>query len=406
MNAKKLVCIVVIFVVASAGWQLLGKSLADRTRGAQRELGADVARMFGPRLVQTAPVVATEAQSRPPEDPGRTRRRPRRPGPRLVGSDITVAFEHENRYRGLIWFSVYKVRFEAAYRIAGGPGRFRMVLPEDATLDQLSATLDGRELRIERGEVGVDVDPPAVVKVAYVSTGQDRWQYDTQDQGLNDFRLVAHTDFDAIDYPADGLSPTGRAEARPDGGKTAVWAYRRMLPARNRLIGIVMPSMPSAGELSARIATFAPVSLFFFLTVMVTIQLMRSLRLHPINYLLIAAGFFAFHILLAYLVDHLSIHLSFWVAAGVSVLLVTSYLRLVLGARAAIRYAGAAQMVFLVFFSYAFFWRGYTGLTVVIGAVATLFLIMQLTGRIDWEEKFPDLRPARTAQPSITSGSA
>ena len=98
----------------------------------------------------------------------------------------------------------------------------------------------------------------------------------------------------------------------------------------------------------------------------------EGLRLHPLNYLLIAAGFFAFHVLLAYLVDHVTIHLAFWIAAAVSVFLVVSYLRLVLGAKAAIRYAGAAQMVYLVFFSYAFFWRGWTGLTIVIGAILTL----------------------------------
>ena len=128
---------------------------------------------------------------------------------------------------------------------------------------------------------------------------------------------------------------------------------------------------------------------------MVVIQVLRGWKLHPLNYLLVAAGFFAFHILLAYLVDHLTLHASFWISAMVSVGLVVSYLRLVLGAKAAILVAGGAQLVYLVFFSYAFFWQGWTGLTVVIGAVVTLFVIMQLTGRIDWEER---LAPRRLAK--------
>ena len=45
-----------------------------------------------------------------------------------------------------------------------------------------------------------------------------------------------------------------------------------------------------------------------------------------------------------------------------------------------------AQMVFLVLLSYAFFFEGYTGLTVTVGAVVTLFVLMQLTGRVDWAE--------------------
>jgi VIT1/CCC1 family predicted Fe2+/Mn2+ transporter len=44
--------------------------------------------------------------------------------------------------------------------------------------------------------------------------------------------------------------------------------------------------------------------------------------------------------------------------------------------------------VFLVLFSYAFFFEGYTGLTVTIGAIVTLFALMQLTGRVDWGEVF------------------
>ena len=134
---------------------------------------------------------------------------------------------------------------------------------------------------------------------------------------------------------------------------------------------------------------------------MVVIQVLKGWKLHPVNYLLVAAGFFAFHILLAYLVDHLSIHASFWIAAVVSVVLVVSYLRLVLGARAAILVAGGAQLVYLVFFSYAFFWRGWTGLTVVLGAVVTLFVIMQLTGRIDWAERLAPRRPAKVPDRAV-----
>ena len=48
--------------------------------------------------------------------------------------------------------------------------------------------------------------------------------------------------------------------------------------------------------------------------------------------------------------------------------------------------AGVAQVVFLVLFSYAFFFEGYTGLTVTVGAIVTLFVLMQVTGRVKWDE--------------------
>jgi inner membrane protein involved in colicin E2 resistance len=110
--------------------------------------------------------------------------------------------------------------------------------------------------------------------------------------------------------------------------------------------------------------------------------------LHPVNYFFLAAAFFAFHLLLAYLVDHLDIHASFLIASATSILLVVSYLRLVCGMRYALVRAGTAQLVFLVLFSYAFFFEGYTGLTVTVGAILTLFVMMQATARVDWGAVF------------------
>jgi len=40
----------------------------------------------------------------------------------------------------------------------------------------------------------------------------------------------------------------------------------------------------------------------------------------------------------------------------------------------------------MTLFSFSFFWSGYTGLAITIGAIVTLFVVMQLTGRLDWAE--------------------
>src|SRR5947207_10963862 len=117
------------------------------------------------------------------------------------------------------------------------------------------------------------------------------------------------------------------------------------------------------------------------------------------NYFFLSASFFAFHLLLAYLVDHVSIHLAFAICSGVSIFLVISYLRLVVGTRFAMREAAVAQFIYLVAFSYAFFLKGFTGLAITIGSITTLFVVMQATGKIRWAEKFqprpmtPELAP-------------
>ena len=54
-----------------------------------------------------------------------------------------------------------------------------------------------------------------------------------------------------------------------------------------------------------------PVSLLFFLAVMVVLDVLSSESLHPMNYVFISAAFFAFHLLMAYLVDHVSMHVAF-----------------------------------------------------------------------------------------------
>jgi hypothetical protein len=44
--------------------------------------------------------------------------------------------------------------------------------------------------------------------------------------------------------------------------------------------------------------------------------------------------------------------------------------------------------VFLVLFSYAFFFEGFTGLAITIGAIVTLFVLMQMTARVSWDDVF------------------
>jgi hypothetical protein len=65
-----------------------------------------------------------------------------------------------------------------------------------------------------------------------------------------------------------------------------------------------------------------------------------------------------------------------------------TYLRGVAGSRIAAARASLAQLMFLMLFSGAFFFEGCTGLTVTIGAIVTLFVLMQATVRVDWTRVF------------------
>ncbi len=235
-----------------------------------------------------------------------------------------------------------------------------------------------------------------VISVHYKTRGRDRWTYvptsesDGRPVHLKNFTMTATMNFRAIDYPKGTLSPTTPAEPF-DGGMKAVW---QVGDARTRQqFGIEMPGCEDAGPIAGRMAFYAPVGLLFFFTVFFTTMLLKRVPLHPMHYLFISAGFFAFHILLAYLVDKVDIHLAFWISAAVSVLLVVSYMRLVAGVRFAVAYVGFAQLVYLIGFSYAFFWKGWTGLSIVLVAIVTLFVLMQATARVVWNEVFKRKAP-------------
>ena len=72
----------------------------------------------------------------------------------------------------------------------------------------------------------------------------------------------------------------------------------------------------------------------------------------------------------------------------ISVGVVTFYLRAALGERFPWKTAAIGQLFFLVLFSYSFFVKGMTGLTVASGSVITLAAIMAVTAKLNWTEVF------------------
>jgi len=237
------------------------------------------------------------------------------------------------------------------------------------------------------GTVRIKAGQAAALKVGYKSQGLNSWRYQfgsSEVAQVRDFSLKMTTNFKDIDFPDNTLSPTLKTETA--NGWQLDWTYKNLVSGYQ--IAMTMPEKLQPGPLAGRISFFAPVSLFFFFFLMLIITTMRGIELNPMNYFFLAAAFFSFHLLLAYLVDHISIHLAFAICSAVSVFLVVSYLRLVVGMRFATREAAVSQFIYLVAFSYAFFLKGFTGLAITIGSILTLFVVMQATGKIRWREKF------------------
>lgn len=417
MRPPRPLAITAILLIATLAWGLLGSTLLARTGVFDDRLSQEVALLWGGPQAQRAPTVfwerartVTETVPTPtpsgPATPQQVQKTILEEVPLPIASSrINVRLFLEPRQRGLLWYDTYRVEFRATYRARNTTGQAReiathLAFPSDQIqFDNFVFRINGQDAPrsddVSKGataRVAVAAGSEAVIEVAYDSRGLDTWSYHFVPQGVaqvQDFGLTLATDFGAVDFVPGSMSPT--VMRATDTGRELEWQFGNLLTGRT--IGVDLPNRQNPGPLAARITYFAPVSLLFFVTVMVILGVLRSDNLHPMHYAFLSAAFFAFHLLLAYLVDHLSIHVSFAIAAATSLFLVTSYLRVVAGPRFAFARAGLAQLVFLVLFSYAFFFEGYAGLTVTIGSVVTLFVLMQATARVDWTRVFDKPRP-------------
>ena len=81
--------------------------------------------------------------------------------------------------------------------------------------------------------------------------------------------------------------------------------------AGTKAVAVTLPQRLNPGPLAARLTLFAPVGLLFFFFVVAVLLAARQRSIHPMNYLLLGCAFFAFHLLFAYLIDHVEIAPAF-----------------------------------------------------------------------------------------------
>ncbi|MDE2889650.1 MAG: inner membrane CreD family protein [Gemmatimonadota bacterium] len=400
---QRIIAIGLIFVCISVAWLILGQTIHLRTLEQDGKLKDAVGQLWGTAQTQQAPQVyrlerVTRVES---GEDGQTVTRTvdEKHFHSLNASRIDVDLSLEHRRKGLLWYATYEVRFAASYTLSNPTDRslrlyFDLELPAHrAVYDDFTLSVDSlliAEVPVRAGHLvqPVDLAPgqAVLVHVSYRSRGLDRWRYSFGEDvnQVTDFELMMRTDFDAIDFPADSVSPTSKT--RTGDAWTLKWRYDHLLTGVD--LGMIMPARLNPGPWVRQVVLAAPISLFLFFFLLFVFTTVRRLDLHPMHCFFIGAAFFSFHLLLAYLVDHMLIHYAFVLASAVSIFLVISYMRLVVGTRLAFVEIGAGQFIYLVLFSYTFFFSGYTGLAITVLCIATLFAAMQFTGRTDWNAVF------------------
>jgi len=386
MTIRRLIAIIFIFFCVTIAWAILGSSIYLRTEQSFDTLGEQVERLWGTEHVQRAPVVtlSTDQETSNVE---------------LESGQVNVDLHLEHRRKGLLWYATYKVAFDGLYTFQNPLDRTATAtvtfeFPSPGTLyddfefcvNDVHTTPSGSDGHRLRTVIELPPGKEADIHIAYKSRGLDQWQYSfgTDIINVKNFFLTVNTDFKEFDFPANTISASKKTPT-PQGWKLE-WEFTNLVSDSD--VGVKMPYKLNPGPLASRMSYFAPVSLLFFFTVLVVLGAVKGTNLHPMHYFFLGTAFFAFHLLFAYLVDHVPLELSFVIAAFVSMLLVISYLWRAVGARFALREAGISQLLFLVLFSYAFFFEGYTGLVITIGAIVTLAVLMQITAKVDWGEVF------------------
>ena len=403
MTVWRLIGIIFIFVCTTIAWGILGASILVRTDSGYDLLSSRVEDLWGSEHYQKAPTITLKTIQKD----GDKEKEVITPV-ELESSNIQVGFQLEHRRKGLLWYPTYDVDFDAVYTFKNpldqrAEGTVTFYFPASSTIyDAFEFRVGDEEItpNANNGYEGINAVvevPPGgemPIHVAYKSRGLDRWLYSFSDgiTTVKNFSLKAVTDFTEYDFPQQTISPSTKTPTK--NGWTLDWTFNNLVSDFD--IGVQMPSKLNPGPLASRMSYFAPVSLLFFFTTLIVLGAVKERNLHPMHYFFLGASFFSFHILFAYLVDHLLLELSFFIAALVSMALVFTYLYRAAGSRFAI-WVSIAQLVFLVLFSYAFFFEGYTGLVITIGAILTLAIMMQLTAKVDWAEVFRKREPRSQA---------
>ena len=417
---KRFLAIAVIWLGCTVAWMILGSTLNLRTNSLSGSLGNEVNALWGPPG-QQAPPLAKYQKTELTEEVT-VEQKPEGNSKKIVQHatqvDVPLTLDSSNVHaqltlaqqrKGLMWFPTYGIDFSADYTFLNdllGPHEVTVHFPLQTTGTSESGSgrgslsnsasfdgflvLDGEsqtvDYQIVAGEAVFSRHFAAGERqkfhVAYRTRGTSSFRY-LMAEGtgrVHDLTVRIGTNFANVDFPTDTLSPTSRTLTA--NGFSGTWHFDSLISTS--AIGIELPQLLNPGPLATKVTFFAPVSLLFFFFVVAVLGQVRGRELHPMHYFLLSCAFFAFHLLFAYLVDRLSIGASFAIASGVSLFLVVSYARLFVGWTFALREIGIAQLLYLVLFSYTFFWDGFTGLAVTIGAIATLFFVMQATGRTDW----------------------
>lgn len=341
---------------------------------------------------------------------------------------ISTDVNPEVRYRGLHKVPVYSTRLV----ISGEFNRpdFKLLDLEGADIDWDNASIaiavaDARAIAqtpsIDIGTVTTkfgaggasfieNMPPPIVANVGDVFANVDadtpvRFSVDLQIKGADSLRLAPLGDSTTVEMASDWASPSFIGNYLPetrevsDAGFRASWqisSLGRALPSQwtgrssvrvateSSAFGVNFYMPVSLYQLTLRASKYAVLFIGLTFVAYFLFEIMASLRLHPLQYLLVGFANALFYLLLISLAEHIGFGWAYLASAAASTTLITGYSMSILGRRL----RGLLMSIILTGL-YSFLYmtlkaESYALLGGAIGLWVTLAIIMYLTRRIDW----------------------
>ena len=342
---KRVFAIAFIWGVAAVGWMVLGGVTAMRKETQSTKLRDGVQNLWGSPQVQTAPALpvrvgdavepCTAPRSRTVCDPGqrdRHREAPevvparldahrRRPAlrPAAQGPGLVLALRRASSTRA------------TATCIASRPAgsmTVRFAFPDKSAIyddfrfvvngKDYAGALDAERRQRHRARSRSSRADEVKIELGYKSRGLDSLALPPDPERRAAARLRAQH---AHALPRHRLPGADAFALEPQGHGGRLGAALALRADRVGLRHRHARRRSASSRASSRraLAFSAPISLLFYFLVLFVLATLRGIDIHPINYFFLAGAFFAFHLLFAYSVDHLTVETAFALCSVVSI---------------------------------------------------------------------------------------
>ena len=404
MKILKYMLIGVFFVVFSGAAVIIGIRIEGRHTSTYSRSLKSVQQIWGGNIIQKPPRFYFD-------EPGKEKYQNKKTGKyetqRVVYNrdmgmllqNITLNVKSNKRKKGLLVFAGYDLEFKGEYVIEnllkkGKYFHFNFDLPENAgTINDIDVNMDGKNYKGDinladgiqwKGNLRPGEKRRFAIRYSARGTGRYRYALGEKKLQLKKLHLLLRTNFQDISIPDRAMKFKTKAS---HGEVTKVeWDNVNMITGQD--IAVKFNIKGNYGAIAAKLFFYSPLALLLFIGLILTFNIAKQTKLHPMHYLFVMIGFFIFYLFGSYIISFLhiipGILLSLLLSSGIMIY----YTFLIKKGNDLVRSVVFGSLIFQWVFSLAFFLPEYTGFLITVAAIISFVALMKTTASIDWENKW------------------